>query len=197
MATLAATAAISSAIAAGASTAATIMQITGTMRAANAAKAAGIAQQNEANYEAAQLRQNADQQQAAAEQKMIADNKKTDLVLSNARVEAAAGGGSATDPTVVTNMQTIAGEGKYRALTDMYQGNAAAQSLNNQATAKEYSGNIAADAGRTKATSTILSGASSLFNKYANISTPGSPSGASGTMDQDEFDEGMASMGAP
>lgn len=155
---------------AAASAAATIG---GTIIQANAARSAGQAQQNEANYEAAQLRENADEQQAAAEQKVVQQNKQTAYVLSNARAAAAAGGGSATDPTVETNLQTIAGEGRYRALTDMYQGDAAARQLNMEATAKQYGGNIAAQAGNTRAFSTILSGASSLFQKYGNISSGG------------------------
>jgi hypothetical protein len=150
------------------STAAMGLQAGGTIVSALGNRNAGIASQNEADYEAAQLRQNAGQEQASAEQKMQQQNRQTDYVLSNAQAAAAAGGGSATDPTVVNNLSTIAGEGRYRALTDMYQGNAAAQALENKATATQYGGQLTKQADTTKMYSTILGGASSMFNRYAN-----------------------------
>lgn len=164
-------------------------QAGGTIIQAQAARAAGEAQQNEANYEAAQLRNNADEQQAAAEQKMQQDNLRTQYVLSNARAAAAGSGGTATDPTVETDLKMIAGEGRYRALTDMYQGNSAANQLNAEATAKEYGGNLAAQAGKTNMFSTILSGASSLYQKYGTVSSKYGPGSAGGNVTVSGIDD--------
>lgn len=150
------------------STAAVGAQVAGTIMSASSARQAGEAQQEEANYQATQMRQNANNAEATAEEKMVQQNKETEYALSNAKAAAAAGGGSATDPTVTTNMMTIAGQGRFRALTDMYEGDAAAQADKNQAAATQYGGVLAADAGNTKMYTNILSGASSLYNKYGN-----------------------------
>lgn len=175
-----------SALAAGTVSLGTIMSVVaplatgiGTAISAEGADQAGKAAQSEANYQAAQMTANADEQQAAAEQKMVQQNKQTAYAISNAQAAAAAGGGSATDPTVVTNLKTIAGQGEYRSLTDMYEGNAKAQAMTNQADATSYGGAISAEAGQTKMYSTILSGTSSLYDKYGNPSKASSGSGSS------------------
>lgn len=143
----------------------------GTALSAMGAKQSGDAAQQEADFEAKQLNQNADEKQAAAEQQGEQQNKATAYAMSNAQAAAAAGGGSATDPTVTNIMQTIAGQGRYRALTDMYNGNAAAQADRTAAAAKQYGGALASQAGDTKMFSTILGGASSLYDKYGNPSS--------------------------
>ena len=161
-----------STIASGIRAAAPIASIGGTVLSAVGANNQGKAQQAEANSEAAQLTQNADEAQASAEQKAGQQDVETAYALSNAQAAAAAGGGSATDPTVTRNLQTIAGQGKFRALTDMYQGNEVAQADLNQAAATKYGGQLQANAGTTKMYSTILSGASSLYDKYGNPTAP-------------------------
>lgn len=143
-------------------------QIGGTAMQALDARAAGKANQNAADMEAEQLRNNANSELGAASVNMQQQNRQTAYVLSNAQAAAAAGGGSATDPSVVTNMKTIAGEGRFRALTDLYNGESAAQSSRNRAVATQYSGNIARQAGDTKFNSTIVSGGSSLYDKYGD-----------------------------
>lgn len=146
-----------------------------------AAHNAGEAQKSQANIEANQMSQNANNAEGAAEQKMIEQNKQTAYTESNLQAAAAGGGGSATDPTVVTDMKTIAGEGRFRAMTDMYEGDAQAQSMRYGAAVTRAGGDNAADAGNIGALSKGLSGAaaaytqfggSSLFDKYgANTST--------------------------
>ncbi len=150
----------------------------GTIMSAMGSAQQGAAAKSEANFEATQMRQQADAQQAAAQQKAIQQNKQTAMVMSNAQAAAAASGGSATDPTVSTNMQTIAGEGRYRSMLDLYQGDAAAQSLNTSANAKNYSGSQAARAGNIGAFTTILSGASKMYDSYGDA--PASGAGSSG-----------------
>lgn len=149
--------------------AAAVATVGGTALQAYGADEAGKAQQQEANSEALQLNNNANNQEASAESKMVEQNRETAYVISNAQAAAAAGGGSATDPTVTTDLKTIAGEGRYRALTDLYQGQSNAQAMRNQANADIYGGEIAANAGTTKMYSTILGGASSLYDKYGTI----------------------------
>jgi hypothetical protein len=173
MAIMAAAAPYLLAAAAAASIGGTIMQARAQAQAGENAKAA-------ANFQAAQLRADANNQMAGAEVAEAAQNKQNEYVLSNAQAAAAAGGGSATDPTVNTVMKTIAGEGRLRSLTDMYQGQSASWALNNQANGVAYSGQNAASAGKIGAEATLVSGASSLFSKYASIdSNPAS--GSTGT----------------
>ena len=149
--------------------AATVGQVGGTAISAIGANEQGKAAKTEADYEANQLNQNANNQMASAEQKAEEQNLQTKYVLSNAAANAAAGGGAVTDPTVTTNMMTIAGRGQYRALTDLYQGQAAAQADTNKANADIFGGQQGQAAGQTKMYSTILGGASSLYDKYGSV----------------------------
>lgn len=151
----------------------------GTIMTMRAQEQAGENQKAAANFQAAQLRADASNQMGSAEIAEQNQNKQTAYVLSNAQAAAAAGGGSATDPTVNTVMKTISGEGRMRALTDMYQGQSASWALNNQANGVAYSGQNAASAGKTAAESTLMSGASSLFSKYASIDSNPASSGSS------------------
>jgi hypothetical protein len=156
------------------------VQVAGTAMQMIAAHNAGEQQKAQANFEANQMEQNANNAQASAEQKMIEQDKQTAYVESNLQAAAAGGGGSATDPTVVTNLKTIAGEGRFRAMTDMYEGNAQAQSLRTQAAATRAGGAMAADAGNINAFAKGVSGASSLFDKYGSVN----PDSGSGTPTQ-------------
>lgn len=145
------------------------LQLLGVANQAEGYNAQGAAAKEQAALESQQLKNNANNDMASAEIKMENQNRETAYVLSNAQAAAAAGGGSATDPTVTTNMKTIAGEGRYRALTDMYEGQAAAQNDTTQAQMDIYSGDLQASADKTKMYSTILGGGSSLFDKYASV----------------------------
>lgn len=149
--------------------ASTVATVGGTAISAIGADNQGKAAKTEADYEANQLNQNADNQMASAEQREVAQNLQTKYVLSTAQARAAAGGAAATDPTVTTNMMTIAGQGQFRALTDLYQGQAAAQADTTKATADIFGGQQGQASGQTKMYSTILGGASSLYDKYGSV----------------------------
>lgn len=143
--------------------------IGGTALSAYGAKEAGDAQQKEGNFVAAEDTANADEAQAGASAKVAQQTQQTKYAISNAQAAAAAGGGSATDPTVTTNLATIAAQGKYRALTDMYAGNSAAQADLTSAAAARFGGQQAAQAGTTKMYSDLMNGGGSLLQKYGNI----------------------------
>lgn len=157
------------AMAAVAAIAAAGLQVGGTI--VNAIGAHNQGTQEKAMYDAQaqQEQNNANTSMAVAEQKEQQQNKETAYVTSNAQAAAAAGGGAATDPTVNTVMKTIAGEGRYRALTDMYAGQQQAQNDQNQANMDVYSGRIAKASSLNKMYGTIIGGASSMFDKYASI----------------------------
>lgn len=122
-----------------------------------------------ANFQATQLNNNANAQMGAAEMAARNQDQQTAYVTSNATAAAAASGGSATDPTVVSTMKTIAGQGRYRALTDMYNGAVAAAADRNNAIATQYGAAQGAAAAKTRQYSTILSGASALYDKYGTV----------------------------
>lgn len=145
-----------------------VMAIASTAMQMIGAHNAGQQKKAEANFEANQMEANANNAEAAAQRKMIEQNKETAYVQSNLQAAAAGGGGSATDPTVVTDIKTIAGEGRYRALTDLYEGDTEAQSLRTQAAATRVGGVNAARAGNLNAFAKGLSGASSLYNNYGS-----------------------------
>lgn len=144
------------------------MSAIGTLASARAQEQAGAAQQQEANYVAQEQRTQAQQQQAASQRVAQQQDMQTQLVQSKVMAGAAASGATATDPSVVTNAATIAGQGRLKTLTDLYQGDSQAYALNNQANLQTYQGTLDRQAGQTQATGTLVSGASSLFSRYGS-----------------------------
>jgi hypothetical protein len=142
---------------------------------------AGQQQQALAQYQAGQMRVNAIDAQATAQMNAHNIQQQQDYVTSRALAVAAASGGGASDPTVINLIARTAGEGAYRKSVALYEGKAKAQALNNQADATEYGGSLAAsNANKTQsadnlaATTTLVKGAASLYDKYAKGSQPGS-----------------------
>jgi adhesin HecA-like repeat protein len=152
------------------------MTIASTAVTALASAQQGRAQQVAMNYQAAQEDQNANNATASGQRAMIEANKKTALVESNAVAAGAGSGGTSTDPTVSADLDLIGAEGNYRAQTALYDGNAKAQALRNQASADVFQGNIDNQAGQIKAGTSMLAGATSLFNKYGTSFNSDDPS---------------------
>ena len=139
------------------------------------------------DYIAQQYRINAGQQMAAGESAAAGQDLQTQLTMSRALAVAAASGGGAKDPGVITQMSRLAGYGAYARQVDIYNGEEAARALNDKATASEYSGEVALAGGeQAKAASdlavkgTAISGASSLFSKYASGGPSTSNAGGAG-----------------
>ena len=143
----------------------------------------GIEQQQADEFQAAQLRQNAGQAQASAQRSSIDIQRQVALISSRALAVAAANGGGASSPSVISNMSRIAGEGAYRQSLAIYGGNEQAQHDQLQASGLEYSGAMAKqnaqsiyDASQVNTAATLMKGGSSLFSKYGG-NTPSSNSG--------------------
>lgn len=100
----------------------------------------GIQAQQAAEYQAAQLRQNAGQQQASAQRQAFDVDRQSKYVASSALATAAASGAGASDPTVVNLIARNAGEFAYRKAVALYGGEDKARLLNAQADAKDYEG---------------------------------------------------------
>lgn len=157
-----------------AQSASTAMMAIGTLFSASSQLQGGDAARKMAGYEAGQLRSNANNAIAASQRTALEERRKTNLLNSRVQAVAASSGGGATDPTVLNIMGDIAGQGEYNALTELYNGQSQADYLRSEANARIREGKIAQSAAKTNAFSTVLSGASSLYDKYGN-SGPNKP----------------------
>jgi hypothetical protein len=146
------------------------------------AQEAAQMKQQAANYQAAQLRQNAGGEIAAAQRQAFDVDQKTNMLRSSAVANAAAAGVNAGTGSAVTNQSGIVGRGSYLAGMDLWNGQNRATGLLNQAQGVQYSGYIDALAGQEaqrasylSAMSTIAGGGASLMRMYgANApTTPG------------------------
>ena len=93
-----------------------------------------------AEYQAAQLRANAGQAQAASQRQAEDVGRQTQLVTSRALAVAGASGAGASDPGVVSLMANYAAEGAYKKAVALYGGDERARAMNAMADAKEYEG---------------------------------------------------------
>jgi hypothetical protein len=123
----------------------------------------GIAADQAARFRARQLEQQAGQARASSQQAMLQERRRERLVQS--RLQAVAGGGG-LDVGVVELSKGIAAEGEYRALSALYEGEEAARGMEAGAAAARIEGKQARTAGMLRAASTVMSGATSLYEQY-------------------------------
>lgn len=145
---------------------AAIAMIGGTLLSASGQSQAGREEQKRLGFEASQLEQGAGQDRAASQRRAIEERRQARLVQSRAQAVAAASGAGALDADVVRNIADIEGEGEYRALTALYEGEDSAVGKETQAKMNRYQGRAARRAGNIAAMSTILQGASSMNSRY-------------------------------
>lgn len=148
--------------------------------------------EDEASYEAARLREQSIEEEAAGIREAKEKRRQTRLAASTARAKA----GTATDPTVMDIIGDIFEQGEYGAKTSLYEGKSAASLLRSQANLTEYQGQQEAEMARyegaqkaslyghqagtalyegatakqqgyTSAVGTVLEGASNIASKYA------------------------------
>lgn len=119
----------------------------------------GNAQRASANFQAAQLEQQAGQERASAQRKAILDRERADLAGSRIQALAAAGGGGATDPTVEKLRTDVAGRGEYEALSSLFTGEERARGMESAAGARRYEGQVARRAGVIGAVAQVGQGA--------------------------------------
>ena len=141
--------------------------VLGTVMSAGGAASAGYGAEQAARFQAAQLRQNAGQQEAAAQRTAAEDIRQGELMISRAMAVAGASGAGVTDPTVLNIIGNISKEGKLASLTSLYEGESAAAGMRRQAAAAEFEGGQVRKAGEIKAMSTLLSGAKGFGDLYS------------------------------
>lgn len=147
----------------------------------------GIQAQRANQFQATQLRQEANSVQGAAQRDAFNVQRQTDLVTSRALAVAAASGGGASDPTVVNIIARDAGQGAYEKAVALYGGADKARYLQEQASAKEFqgreelinSGEVALGQGASGVASILRSQArgSSLYSRFAGNGPPTMVSG--------------------
>lgn len=127
--------------------------------------------QQAAALKAAQLRQAAGQQFAAAQRKGIED--KTTSALMASKLIAAAGASGGTGPQVNRLVSDVLSKGSYNTAMDIYNGEEAQRNLLMNADVTEYQGGIDAQGLSTKASAARLTGlgdlgtgAATLYAKY-------------------------------
>lgn len=133
-----------------------------------------------AKGEAKELRKQADQldikagqERASAQRLAIEQRRQAELLSSRALAVAAASGAGVDDPTVLNIMANIAGEGEYRALTALYEGEEEARGLELNADARRREAKNTKKAAKFSALGTIIGagsdaygGATSMKAKY-------------------------------
>jgi len=139
------------------------LAVGGTVLSAAGAAQQGRAAQAAANYQAAQLDAAAKTERASAQREAMDERRQKELMISRARAVGAASGGG-QDMQLLGDIEE---DGELRALTAMWQGEEAAKGREQQADSSRFDGAQARKAGRIKAATTLLSGGSSLFERYA------------------------------
>lgn len=141
---------------------------------ANAA-ALGQSQQNAANYQAAQLRENASSEIGAAQRTMLDLQQKQRLAQGKLTANAAGGGfvASAGSPNAISG--EIASRGNYEAAMALFQGVNAETGDLNKAQGVEMSGEIAKEGGEMQRDASYLTAAGNIAsaggNMFKNYST--------------------------
>lgn len=163
-----------------------ILQLGGGLMAGFGAKSAGESERRALQFQAAQLEQNAGQAIAASQRRSAEERRRAALVASRALAVAAAGGGSASDTTVQNIIANLDGEGAYRSMVALYEGEEKSRQLMLAAAGKRYEGDLAAKGGTQKGIAYGLAGfgsaassAASFFAKYGR----GGPSSIGATGD--------------
>lgn len=113
--------------------------------------------------EAKQLDRKAGSTRATSQRSANEELRQSRLVGSRALALAAASGAGASDPTVMNLIASIAGEGQYRSLTELYNGNTEAVGYEDQADANRRAAKAVKTAGYVGAGATILGGVGTAF----------------------------------
>ena len=118
------------------------LSASGTLAGGSYAAQAGQMQETAANYQAAQLDQNASQAIASSQRQMLDTNLKTSLAESTSTANAAANGVNAGTGSAATNVGNLAARGRYQSAMDLFNGESTATGLENQAQGVRYTGQM-------------------------------------------------------
>lgn len=128
---------------------------------------AGLAARTDARVEAAQMERNAGQVRAYSTRAGNEERRQARLAASRAQAVGAKQGGG-MDGDVERAIAGIEGEGEYRALLAMHQGDTRARGLEFEADVTRRGGGRAYSAAKRQALATTLKGAESAYSKYGS-----------------------------
>jgi len=156
------------------SLASTAASAVGGLKQASAIKQAGVAQKQQAEYQAEQAQVAAGQELASSQRTRYEEGRRRKLALSRAN-NIAAGQGGTLDSSFINIMGLLDTEGKYREDVATFEGKSKANKLNQQSDLLKYQGDLALSAAKQKSKSkrfsvianTATSFGSTLYNKYS------------------------------
>lgn len=179
----------------------TVMNYDAQQSQGKAAIASAKRKQEEANFEATQLEQDAGQAKAISQRQAEDTTLQANLINSAALARAAASGAGASDPTVLRILAKTSGTGAYRGGVAMYEGEAQARLDRMRAAALRFSGDVGtADAlvaskiANTGATATLFTGAANTTSMYSKYWDKPKSSG-SGSSNPASLDAGSEDLG--
>jgi hypothetical protein len=137
-------------------------------------ESAGL-QRDAAIRQAEELERQSLAEQASAQRAAKYQRRQAEILASRARAVAGASGGGVADPTVQNLIDDIQGEGAYRSSVELYQGEESARQLRRTAENARITGQLQfvdtssrAQAAQTRSYGSAISGASSMFQRFAN-----------------------------
>jgi hypothetical protein len=145
---------------------ATIASIAGTVVSAVGTIAAGRAQKQQADYQAAHDEVKAKQEQAEGQRDALDKAREKRFALSRLQSRAAASGFMASDPTTLDLTGEIAKYGTYQQQLAAYGGATRSRDFQVSAESARMRGRAAMQGARFDALGTILGGVSSMFSKF-------------------------------
>ena len=173
--------AASMAVSAGMAVGGAAMEYQGAMDAAEGGIAAAEAQAAMRDYEASQMDTRAAAERATVHMAAREERRKATLLSSRAQALAAASGGGASDKTVADIEADIIGEGEFRALSLLYEGEERARDLETGADLQEYEGRLGIEAAKISKKATKRRATAGLFSSVASAgmqfasAMPGTP----------------------
>lgn len=130
------------------------------------------AEAKELRAQAGQLDAQAKDDRASSQRRSMEERRQARIAGSRALAVAAASGGGASDPSVINRIAELEGEGEYRALSALYEGETEARTKEAQAAANRRGAKTAKTVGALKAIGSMIGSGSSLFDRFAGSGPP-------------------------
>ncbi len=141
--------------------ASTALQVGGSLSAASS-------QAGQLRSEATQLDAMAGMDRASSQRTAYEQKRQARLLQSRALAVAGASGGSVSDPDVVNLMARLSGEGEFRALTALYEGEEQARSRELQADARRKEAKNVKKAALVTAAGKVLESGATMYTRFGN-----------------------------
>ena len=149
----------------------TLIDAVGKFGSANASYAYGDAAEQAGKFNADQLRTRAGNVMAAATRNEYDADLQAQFIASRAIALAAASGGGASDPTVVSLMAQNAGVAAYKKSQAIWEGVDQARQLTGQAAVAEYEGGVKKASAYAKGNAEMIRGGTSILQGNAKDSS--------------------------